>query len=294
MEKEISEEEFLKSYDSSKYEKPSVTVDVLIFTILDQKSLNYRRLDDKKLSLLLIKRGGHPFKNKWAIPGGFVNMDESLEEGAKRELKEETNVDSVYLEQLYTYGDVNRDPRTRVISSAYMALVSSDKLNVVAGDDASDARWFNVEYKLASKTVNKEKKENISKYKLVLTSDDIVLTSDIEIIESYVNGHMERVTKIINSGDLAFDHSKIVAYAVERLRNKIEYTNIAFNLMNEYFTLSELQQVYEIVLDKELLKANFRRKINDYVIETNRYSDKKGGYRPSKLFKFNYESVSNY
>jgi len=292
MEKKMTEEEFLKSYDSSKYEKPSVTVDVLIFTILDEKSENYRKLDDKKLSLLLIKRGGHPFIDKWAIPGGFVNMNESLDEGAKRELKEETSVENVYLEQLYTYGDVNRDPRTRVISSAYMALVSSEKINIKAGDDASDVRWFNVDYKLVSRTVNKEKKETTDRYKIILNSGDVTITSEIENVETYINGHKERETRIIDNGNLAFDHSKIIGYAIERLRNKIEYTDIAFNLMNEHFTLSELQQVYEIILDKELLKANFRRKINDYVIETNKYSEKKGGYRPSKLFKFNYENVS--
>ena len=182
MEKEMTEEEFLKSYDSSKFEKPSVTVDVLIFTILNEKSNNYRKLDEKKLSVLLIKRGGHPFKGKWAIPGGFVNMDESLEEGAKRELKEETSVENVYLEQLYTYGDVNRDPRTRVISSVYMALVNSDKINVQAGDDASDARWFSVDYKLTSRTVDKEKKETKDRYKIILNSDDVTITSEIENI----------------------------------------------------------------------------------------------------------------
>ena len=289
---ELTEEEFLKTYDSSKYEKPSVTVDVLIFTIFNEKSDNYRKLDDKKLSVLLIKRGGHPFKDKWAIPGGFVNMDESLEEGAKRELKEETNVENVYLEQLYTYGDVNRDPRMRVISSAYMALVNSDKIDVKAGDDASDARWFNIDYRLVSRTVNKEKRETVDRYKIILTSGEVVVSSEIENIETYVNGHKERTTRIIDKGDLAFDHCKIISYAIERLRNKIEYTDIAFNLMNEYFTLSELQQVYEIILDKELLKANFRRKINEMVIETNKYSEKKGGYRPSKLFKFNYEYIS--
>ena len=291
MEKEITEEAFLKEYDSSKYEKPSVTVDVLIFTILNEKSGNYRKLDNKKLSLLLIKRGGHPFKGKWAIPGGFVNLDESLEDAAKRELKEETSVENVYLEQLYTYGEVNRDPRTRVISSAYMALVNSDKIEIEAGDDASDARWFNVDYKLVSRTVNKEKKEIIDVYKLVLYSGDIVVSSEIEIVEKYIEGHKERTVSIIDNSGLAFDHCKIIAYAIERLRNKIEYTDIAFNLMSEYFTLSELQQVYEIILDKELLKANFRRKLNDYVIETNKYSERKGGYRPSKLFKFNYENV---
>lgn len=294
MNQELTEEEFLNSYDSSKYEKPSVTVDVLIFTILNEKSDNYRKLDEKKLSVLLIKRGGHPYKGKWAIPGGFVNMDESLEEAARRELNEETNVENVYLEQLYTYGEVNRDPRMRVISSVYMALVNSDRINVQAGDDASDAKWFSVDYKLVSRTVNKEKKETIDRYRITLNNDSINIVSEIENIETYVNGHKERKINVIDTGDLAFDHCKIIGYAIERLRNKIEYTDIAFNLMNEYFTLSELQQVYEIILDRELLKANFRRKINEMVIETNKYDDKKGGYRPSKLFKFNYEYVNKY
>lgn len=285
----MTEEEFLKNYDNSKYEKPSVTVDMLLFTILNEKNANYRKLDKKKLSILLVKRGGHPFFGKWALPGGFIKMNESLEESALRELKEETNIENIYLEQLYTYGDVNRDPRGRVISSAYMALVNSDKLNVLAGDDASDARWFNVDYKLVEQIKNKERKEIIKRYKLIL-SNDIQITCILEEIETYINGHKEKKINIIDNGELAFDHSKIIGYAIERLRNKIEYTDIAFNLMNKYFTLSDLQQVYEIILDKELLKANFRRKINHYVIETNKYSDKKGGFRPSKLFKFNYES----
>ena len=287
----MTEEEFLKNYDSSIYKKPSVTVDMLIFTILDEKSANYRKLDEKKLSVLLVKRGGHPYLGKWALPGGFINMNESLEESAIRELKEETNVDNVYLEQLYTYGDVNRDPRDRIISCAYMALVNSDKLNVLAGDDASDARWFNVDYKLIEQTKNKESKEVRKIYKLTLTNE-MVITCKLEVVEIYTHGHKEKKVNIIDKGELAFDHSKIIGYAIERLRNKIEYTDIAFNLMNEYFTLSELQKVYEIILDKELLKANFRRKINHLVIETNKYSDKKGGFRPSKLFKFNYEYES--
>lgn len=285
----MTEEEFLKQYDDSKYEKPSVTVDMLLFTILNEKNANYRKLDKKKLSILLVKRGGHPFFGKWALPGGFIKMNESLEESALRELKEETNVENIYLEQLYTYGDVYRDPRGRVISSAYMALVNGDKLNVLAGDDASDARWFNVDYKLVEQIKNKERKEMIKRYKLIL-SNEIQITCILEEIETYINGHKEKKINIIDNGELAFDHSKIIGYAIERLRNKIEYTDIAFNLMNEYFTLSDLQQVYEIILDKELLKANFRRKISHYVIETNKYSDKKGGFRPSKLFKFNYES----
>ena len=291
MNENMTEKEFLENYDSSKYAKPSVTVDTLVFTILNEKSDNYRKLDEKKLSILLVKRKGHPYKDKWAIPGGFVNIHESLEEAAKRELKEETNVDNVYLEQLYTYGDIDRDPRMRVISSSYLALIDSSKLEVKAGDDASDARWFSVDYKLVSKTNIVDEKKIIELYKLTLKNGDIVIGGEIENTICYKNRNIERSSRIVDKGELAFDHCKIISYGIERLRNKIEYTDIAFNLMEDYFTLSELQQVYEIILDKELLKANFRRKINDYVIETNKYSDKKGGYRPSKLFRFNFESL---
>ncbi len=286
---EMSEQEFLKQYDSSKYEKPSVTVDMLVFTILDEKNSNYRKLDNKKLSLLLIRRKGHPYKGMWALPGGFINMDESLDEAAKRELKEETNINDIYLEQLYTYGDVDRDPRTRVISSAYLSLVSANKLEIKAGDDASDAMWFNINYRLVSTISDKENKETSYLYKLELSNNRELIEGTIKKKISYKKGYYEENTTIVDSKGIAFDHLKVIAYGIDRLRNKIEYTDIAFNLMNEYFTLSELQQVYEIILNKELLKANFRRKINHLVIETNKYSEKKGGYRPSKLFKFNYE-----
>ena len=121
----LTEEEFLASYDASKYERPSVTVDMLIFTVTNEKKENYRKLPEKVLRLLMIKRADHPYIGQWALPGGFIKMDESLEEGALRELKEETNIDNIYMEQLYTWGDVNRDPRTRIISVSYMALVDS-------------------------------------------------------------------------------------------------------------------------------------------------------------------------
>ena len=286
----ISEKEFLERYDSSIYEKPSVTVDTLLFTIMNEKVDNYRKLDEKKLSILLVKRKDHPFKDKWAIPGGFVGIDESLDDACKRELKEETNVDNVYLEQLYTYGDVKRDPRMRVISSAYLALVDSSNLKVKAGDDASEAKWFSIDYILLSQTKNMEENKIIKIYRLILKNENIVLNNEIKCTYFYKNRAVEKSVEIIKS-EMAFDHAKIISYGIERLRNKIEYTDIAFNLMGDYFTLSELQQVYEIILGKELLKANFRRKIADYVVETNKYSDKKGGYRPSKLFKYSFETL---
>lgn len=127
------EQKFLQEYKPKDYAKPSVTADILVFSMIDNK-----------LNILLVKRGGHPYKNYWAIPGGFVNMKESIKEAAYRELKEETGVDDVYLEQLATFGEVDRDPRMRIISIAYIALVKSNDVTVVAGDDASDAQWFEV------------------------------------------------------------------------------------------------------------------------------------------------------
>lgn len=142
----LTEKEFLGQYDAGIYERPSVTVDMLIFTVMDEEKENYRKLPEKSLKLLLVKRGDHPFIADWALPGGFVSVNESIDEAAMRELKTETNIDNIYMEQLYTWGDVKRDPRTRVISCSYMALIDSTTLDVKAGDDADDAAWFNVSY----------------------------------------------------------------------------------------------------------------------------------------------------
>src|SRR5215467_5650883 len=174
-------------YDVSKYERPSVTVDVLMMS-----------LRQRDLQILLIKRGSWPYEGMWAIPGGFINMDESLETAAKRELQEETGVQDVYLEQLYTFGDPGRDPRTRVITVVYFALLDSERLQVKAASDAANVGWFSV-------------------YALPL---------------------------------LAFDHEQIIEYALNRLRGKLDYTTIAFNLLPEQFTLRELQRVYEIIEHK--------------------------------------------
>ncbi|HIC89997.1 MAG TPA: NUDIX hydrolase [Anaerolineae bacterium] len=211
------------TYDASRYERPSVTVDVVVFTFHGQD-----------LHVLLIKRKHWPFAGMWAIPGGFIRMDESLEEAARRELEEETGVRGVYLEQLYTFGDPDRDPRTRVITVAYLAIVSADEVQVHAGDDAADARWFSV----------------------------------------------------YNLPPLAFDHERIVKYALQRLRWKLEYTALGFLLLPEEFTLSELQNVYERILNQKLDKRNFRRKIllADVLEETGRYSEGPG--RPAKLYRF--------
>lgn len=212
-------------YDASKYERPSVTVDVVMMSL--------RHHD---LQVLLVKRRSWPFEGMWAIPGGFINMNESLEEAAKRELQEETGVQDVYLEQLYTFGAPGRDPRTRVITVVYFALLDADRLQVKAADDAANVGWFSV-YQLPS---------------------------------------------------LAFDHDKILQYTLDRLRGKLDYTTIAFNLLPEQFTLRELQRVYEIILHRELDKRNFRKKIlSTGILEDTGGKKMEGTHRPARLYRFN-------
>ena len=283
-----TEQQFFSEYNANSFEKPSVTVDILVFTVINEDKKNYRQLPEKALRLLMIKRGDHPYIGKWAVPGGFVKSNENLDQAAYRELKEETNVNDIYIEQLYAWGDVNRDPRTRVISTSYISLVDSSKLDIRASEDAAEAKWFTVSCKLNQETRTVSKTGYVLErfYKLTLSSDDDTLTAIIKTKKT-VEGKVTKVEReVIESDEIAFDHAKIIQYGIERLRNKIEYTDIAFNLMPDLFTLTELQQVYEAILDTELLKANFRRKIADMVVETNEYT-RNAGHRPSKLFKFN-------
>lgn len=283
-----TEADFLQEYDVSRYERPSVTVDMLIFTVTDQACENYRKLPEKSLKLLMIKRGDHPFMGQWALPGGFVSVDESVDTAALRELREETNIENVYMEQLYTWGDVGRDPRTRVISCSYMALVDSVSLQVQAGDDADEAKWFEVAYQVIreEKTVRAKGFRIEKQIKITLSDAVEALEALVNVVET-VEGRVVKVEREIAAAQgIAFDHAKIIAYAIERLRNKIEYTDIAFNLMPERFTLSELQQVYEVILGRELLAAAFRRKVAHLVQETNQFT-KDAGHRPSKLYRFN-------
>ncbi|MGC5328308.1 NUDIX hydrolase [Brevibacillus sp. SYSU BS000544] len=285
-----TEEEFLRTYDANRYERPSVTVDMLIFTVMDEETDNYRKLSEKALKILLVKRGEHPYIGQWALPGGFVSIHESIEQAAQRELRTETNIDNIYMEQLHTWGDVHRDPRTRVISCSYMALVDNNSLQIKAGDDADDANWFYIQDKLfQEKKSLTEKGKVIEKWvKLRIWNEDIEMSATIKITKT-VAGRVQSVEReIVETNGLAFDHAKLIQYGLESLRSKIEATDIVFNLMHERFTLTELQQVYEVILGKELLAAAFRRKIANKVTETNEFT-KNAGHRPSKLYRFNHD-----
>lgn len=284
----LTEEQFLAQYDAGKYDRPSVTVDMLVFTVTNEEKENYRKLPEKVLKILMVKRGDHPYIGYWALPGGFVNIDEDLDKAALRELKEETNIESIYMEQLYTWGDVGRDPRTRVIGCSYMSLIDSSKLNIRAGDDADEVRWFSVSTNLVEQKKTITEKGYIMQdwVKLNLKSGGEELSATIRVDKRIEGNVVQKGRELVESKGIAFDHAKIIEYAIERLKNKIEYTDIAFSLMPERFTLTELQQVYEVILGKELLKANFRRKIANMVIETNEYT-RDAGHRPSKLYKYN-------
>lgn len=179
-----------------KYPHPAVTTDCAIFGF-----------DGSNLQILLIKRGIEPYKGKWALPGGFLNPDESAEAGALRELKEETGIESAYIEQFHTYSEPNRDPRERVITIAHLALIKLQE--VKGGDDAADARWFPI--------------------------DEVP--------------------------QLAFDHDAILRDAISRLRERMHFHPIGYDLLPDKFTLKELQNLYESVLGVRFDRRNFAKKM---------------------------------
>lgn len=265
-----NEEEFLKDYDPNKFDRLSLTTDILIFSVSDGVQENYRKLNRKYFSVLLVKRDNYPFKDKWCLPGGFVKIDEDIEDAAKRILKEEANISDIYIEQLYTYGNPKRDPRTRVISTSYMALIDKNKLKY---DISKNASWFNV---------------------MVLEDEkfiDVTLDNGNETIKYKIKKTLKEKTtdrfkyEVVQNDKLAFDHALVITSGISRLKNKIEYTDIVFNMMPEYFTLGELQQVYEVILGKKLLDPAFRRIIANKVEKTNKMKTGEG-HRPSALFRY--------
>lgn len=228
MTNELADELYLAQYDSSAYEKPSVAVDLLVFTI-----------EDNELKILLVERQASPYIGRLSLPGVFVGIRESLDDAVKRGLLEKAGLENIYFEQLYTWGEVNRDPRMRIISVSYLALVPKEEL-----------------------------------YKCDKLGD--------------IQNHLYSVNDILNDENdsiyqLAFDHKKIISCGKDRIKNKVEYTSIAFQFLPEKFTLPELQKIYEILLDKKLYKANFRKKISELVCETDEYTSGEM-HRPSKIY----------
>lgn len=206
-----------------KFGVPRLTVDVVVFTIYNSE-----------LQILLIQRKNPPYRNSWALPGGFLEKDEPLIKAAGRELLEEAGVEHLYLEQLYTFGDPKRDPRGRIVTVAYFALVPAP-LEISAGSDAKSAKWW---------PVNQLPK-------------------------------------------LAFDHKKIIEYALKRLRAKLEYTNVAWSLLPEKFTLTDLQNLYETVWGVKVDKRNFRKKVLSLGLLKKLPAMRTGLHqRPSRLYSF--------
>lgn len=235
MNRDIDEQKVLDKYNPSDYPPIAVAVDTVVFGISKSSSKNYRKLDKQSLNILLVKRSEYPFKDKLALPGGFVLPEETIDETAKRVLKTKTGLSEIYFEQLYTFGDINRDPRMRVISCAYIALVDAEKTRI------EDAAWIS--------------------------------------------------TDMIKNADLAFDHAAIIMEALKRLRGKINYTDIVFHIMPEKFAISQLQEIYETILEKKLLPAAFRRTITDKITQTEEFTQN-AGHRPSRLYKWNGNDIT--
>ncbi|WP_097027830.1 NUDIX hydrolase [Clostridium peptidivorans] len=281
------EEEFLRNYNEDDYKRPSVTNDMIIFTTDDKEEDNLRKVPKKGMQVLLVKRNDYPYIDKWALPGGFVDIKESLEDGSKRKLKEKTGIDNVYTEQLYTFGDVHRDKRTRVISVGNMALVEKSTIRFKEADSENKSEWFWIDKTLISSEKHEQYVEN--KHLLSLKSVDERVEINYEVtekIERNIFRRKETIYKLLDNSteELAFDHYNILDYGIDRLRNKVEYTPIAFNLLPRVFTVKELQNVYEAIMGREIL--NFRRKMGEMIIETDEKIEGKP-FRPAKVFKFN-------
>ncbi|MGN0966626.1 MAG: NUDIX hydrolase [Candidatus Coprovivens sp.] len=265
-----TEQEFLDAYDSSVFEKLSMTTDILILSISDEEQANYRKNTKKHMSVLLCKRDDYPFKGKWCLPGGFLDVKEDLEECPRRILAKETNLRDIYLEQLYTFGSVNRDPRMRIVSTAYMALIDKNRLKDKLSDNAS---WFNVTYF--------DEEDNVQ-----VQLDNGVEHLTFEIKKTLKEQTTDRYSfEITKNDDLAFDHPVVIWSGIERLKGKASYTDVVFNMMPELFALGDLQQVYEVILNKKLLDPAFRRIIADKVEKTE-FTKTGGGHRPSALFRY--------
>lgn len=243
--KPVSEQEFLAQYDASQFERPSVTVDVVLVSVRDDA-----------LITLMLRRSEHPHRGKATLPGGFVRMTESLEEAALRVLQAKAGLARVYLEQLYTFGDPGRDPRTRVISVAYFALVDAAQFPAV--HEEHDTLCARIDVPWADET----------------------------------GGAVELLGEDGKALQVGFDHADIVGMAIKRLRGKLSYSPIGYQLLPEKFTLLELQRVHEIILGRELNKDSFRRKmLATGELQATGRREVDVGHRPAELYRFRQRSA---
>lgn len=291
------EKEYLAQYDIAKYDRPSIAADMAVFSVMGDGRENYRKLPEKKLKILLVERASQPCKGRWALPGGFCQKGEEIYDTAQRELLEETQVTDAYLQLAGVFGEEGRDPRGWIISHTFIALIDGEKYRVRAGSDAWDARWFEIYF--TKEEIEEEQREDFrlkkAIYRLQLINRDsekpIQLQAVIREERILKQFQVKTVYDIEEEQGFAFDHAKLIVYALLNLRQRIETDGrIVFDLMPEYFTLTELQNVTEIILGKELLSANFRRKMTDYVVETDQMVTG-AGHRPAKLFKRSMRSV---
>lgn len=260
-------EQFLERYKPGDYERPSVTVDSVILSVKE---------DYSTLKVLLIQRGNHPYIGDWALPGGFINMDESAEDAVSRELKEETGLEANYLEQLYTMSAPSRDPRMRVISIAYMALTKIT--SVKAGDDASRAVWCDI--KLNKGTENDE---------LVIENQDCGIYIKYNVkgsIEEFLRNRKECEVEAVSEMKLAFDHVFIILMALERLKNKAKYTNVMFSVAEKMFTLPDIQALYSLMVNEKVYGKSFRDRIKPMIEDTEYKAKSIVGNKVSKLYRY--------
>lgn len=247
------------------------TTDLLMFGIDSRKGANTRALPKKYFSILLVKRGKEPFINSWCLPGGYIGSQETAKEATSRILEKETGLRDVYMQQLKVNDEVERDPRGRTVSVSYMALIDRTILNT---DLREEACWFDIEV---------IEQKDLYTVKLSNGSDTISYDVKREAIDIKSD---EYKYEIVGEDGLAFDHAKIIIEGIMELRNKVNNTDIVFNLMPQEFTIGELKQVYELLLNKSLINSAFRRTIADRVILTDKMV-KTGGHRPSVLCRYN-------
>lgn len=265
---------FLSQYDIRDYERPSVTADIIIFSLRREKGSSYRNRDTQKLSVLLIRRGEHPYRNHWALPGGFLRKDETLEECAYREIQEETGLTPVALFPISIFSAPNRDPRGWILSGAFASIVMTEELQ--AGNDAADAQWFDI-------SVRSEGKQLF----LTLQNDEETISLKLKKGKTCFGVTDYQVSE---NSELAFDHAEILAKTISVLRKESQDFRLALDFLPETFTLSDFQTVQQVLSGVEYAPGNFRRMVMDLVEETEELADR-AGHRPARLYKRKEEAL---